>query len=72
MIKVTNIKGKEFYLNCDKIEKIEVTPDTTVSLTSGTKYVVRETPEQLLSAIKAYKSSLALALPNVFSDNDYQ
>lgn len=70
MIKVTRLRGEEFFVNCDKIEFIESTPDTVVSLTTGNKVVVRETPEQLLDAIKKYKTSLAVALPSVFSDRD--
>ena len=70
MIKVTRLRGEEFYINCDKIEFIESTPDTVVSLTTGNKVVVRETPEQLLNGIKVYKTGLAGMVPAVFSDRD--
>ena len=68
MIELTRLKGDKFYLNCDKIEFIECTPDTVVSLSTGNKVVVRETPEQLLQAIKEYKTNLVAALPAVFTD----
>ncbi len=57
MIKVTRLRGDEFYLNEDLIEFIEATPDTVVSLNTGNKVIVRETPEQLLSLIELYKRS---------------
>lgn len=68
MIELTRLKGDKFYLNCDKIEFIESTPDTVVSLSTGNKVVVQETPEQLLEAIIKYKTSLVTALPKVFTD----
>lgn len=70
MIKVTRLRGEEFYINCDKIEFIEATPDTVVSLTTGNKVVVRETPEQLLEAIKIYRADLFSALPATFDRSE--
>ena len=42
MIALTRISGQPFVLNCDLIERIDVTPDTVVSLVDGKKYVVLE------------------------------
>jgi flagellar protein FlbD len=53
-----------FLLNPDLIERVEKTPDTVVSLTNGGKFIVIETPEQVVSLIRAWRSSIvAAALP---------
>ncbi|MDQ0230527.1 flagellar FlbD family protein [Metabacillus malikii] len=45
MIQLTKLNGKVFSLNALYIEVIESFPDTTITLTNGHKYVVKE-PEQ--------------------------
>ncbi|HJV16294.1 MAG TPA: flagellar FlbD family protein, partial [Bacillales bacterium] len=42
MIKVTRLNGKTFILNAIFIESIESFPDTTITLSNGRKYVVKE------------------------------
>ncbi|MFC0271301.1 flagellar FlbD family protein [Metabacillus herbersteinensis] len=42
MIKVTKLNGKSFYLNAVHIELIESFPDTTITLSNGKKFVVKE------------------------------
>ena len=51
MIRVTRINHTPLLLNSDLIEHVETTPDTVISLTSGQKYVVTETPEELIQRI---------------------
>ena len=46
MIALTRISGQPFVLNCDLIERIDVTPDTVVSLVDGKKYVVPALPRR--------------------------
>ena len=48
MIKLTRLNGKTFYLNPLLIETIESFPDTTILLTNGKRYVVKENEELLL------------------------
>ncbi|OAS83330.1 MULTISPECIES: flagellar FlbD family protein [Metabacillus] len=48
MIQLTRLNGKPFSLNALFIEVIESFPDTTITLTNGHKYVVKE-PEQEVS-----------------------
>ena len=56
MIKVTRInKVEEFYVNDDKIEFIEETPDTVISLESGKKVVVMESAEEINNRIVEFK-----------------
>ncbi|MEK3855108.1 flagellar FlbD family protein [Cytobacillus sp. FSL H8-0458] len=57
MIKVSRLNGKTFVLNALYIETVESFPDTTITLTNGKKYVVKESEDQvMLSIIKFYQS----------------
>lgn len=58
MIKVTRFQGKEFYVNSDLIEHIESNPDTVITLTSGKKIVVMESPEVLVKRIKEFRREI--------------
>lgn len=58
MITLTRLDGSTFYLNSDLIETIESTPDTVVTLTTGKKFVVRETGEEIWRKIRAWRLSL--------------
>jgi flagellar protein FlbD len=63
MIKITSINNSEFYINPDLIEKMEVTPDTIVTLTTGKKYVVKESPEAIIDKIIEFRRRFMTALP---------
>lgn len=43
MIKLNNLRGGAFVLNCDLIETISENPDTTIRLVNGQIYIVHET-----------------------------
>ena len=59
MILVTRINGvDQFYVNEDKIEFLEATPDTVVSLESGKKFVVMESIDEVIERIAVYKAKL--------------
>ena len=46
------------YLNPDQIQMIEGTPDTVVTLTNGSKFVVAERPEEVAAAIRTWRASV--------------
>jgi flagellar protein FlbD len=58
VIKLTRLNGTEYWLSPHRIETIESKPDTTITLLSGKKLVVKETPEQILSSIVEYRRLL--------------
>ena len=58
MIRVTRLNGEQFALNPDLIERVEAHPDTVVFLVDGTKYVVKETVDELLQEIREYRASI--------------
>ena len=45
-------------INCDLIELIEATPDTTVTMTTGRKIIVKESVDTVLENIITYKKKL--------------
>ncbi len=60
MIKVTRLGGKaaELVVNADLIEFVESTPDTVITLTTGDKMVVRESMDEVLARVLAYKRAI--------------
>jgi uncharacterized protein YlzI (FlbEa/FlbD family) len=57
-------KSEAFYLNPDLILAVEATPDTVVTLTTHTKVLVADSPEDVVSAVREWRASiLATALP---------
>lgn len=58
MIKVTRLNGDEYWLNPHVIEMIEVKPDTIITLGSGKKLVVIESPGKIFDEIVKYRQKL--------------
>ena len=58
MIDVTRLNGKNFVLNAELIEVMEETPDTVITLTTGHKYLVKESVDEVLDKIYAYKRKI--------------
>ncbi|WP_078434343.1 flagellar FlbD family protein [Metabacillus halosaccharovorans] len=54
MIQLTRLNGKSFTLNALYIEVIESFPDTTITLTNGHKYVVREPQHEVTMKISSF------------------
>jgi len=47
-----------FQLNPDMIVTIESTPDTVISLATGAKVVVAESPEEVAAAVREYRAEV--------------
>lgn len=63
MIEVTRINGSIFFINPDMIVTLEATPDTVITLTSGDKLIVKESPDELIDRFVALKRRIACELP---------
>lgn len=48
MIQLTRLNHVPFYLNSGLIELIESTPDTMITLTTGQKYLVAESAQEVV------------------------
>ncbi len=58
-------RAEVFYLNPDLILTIDSTPDSELTLTTHQKVLVSDTPEDIVAAIHAWRSSiLASAMPS--------
>jgi flagellar protein FlbD len=55
MIRLTRVDGRAIVINSDLIEFVEATPDTLVSLTTGKKIIVRESEEQVIEKVAAFR-----------------
>ncbi|MCM3665623.1 flagellar FlbD family protein [Mesobacillus subterraneus] len=60
MIQVTKLNGKTFRINSLFIETVESFPDTTIALTNGRKYVVRESVDEVSKLIQEFYQSVGL------------
>ena len=62
MILVTRInKVTQFYVNEDMIEFIEETPDTILTLSTGKKIAIMESPIDVIEKIRSEKIRIKLA-----------
>lgn len=61
MLKLTKLSSQSFILNIDLIETIEQTPDTVITMTTGNKYVVKESPDEIMHQVLHFKGQIYLA-----------
>ncbi|WP_077615086.1 flagellar FlbD family protein [Caenibacillus caldisaponilyticus] len=60
MIKLTRLNGKTFTLNACFIEQVEELPDTTVTLISGKKIVVKESEAEVVERMIDFYKKIGL------------
>lgn len=58
MIHVTRINRVPLVLNADLIEHVENTPDTVISLTTGHKFVVLESADEVVRRVIAFRREI--------------
>ena len=59
MITLTLLNGNPAYVNPNLIEIVESTPDTMLTLTTGKKLIVRESPEEVAQRFAEYAAKVA-------------
>ena len=62
MVELTKLNNKKFVINSDLIETMEAMPDTTISLTTGNKFVVRESIPEVIHKIIEFRQEFNLFL----------
>ena len=71
MITLTRLNGATFHLNALYIEKVESFPDTTITLTTGSKYVVLDPLETVNERIvQFYQTVQLLSNPHLRGEED--
>jgi len=58
MIELTRLGGSVFFVNPHQIEYVESNPDTTLTMLSGKRLVVREDYQSLFDRIVAYRRQI--------------
>ncbi|MBM3745547.1 MAG: flagellar protein [Acidobacteria bacterium] len=55
MIRLTRLNHVPMMLNSDLIEHVEVTPDTVIALTTGQKFMVLESAEEVRDRVIEFR-----------------
>jgi len=55
MIQLTRLNNQALIVNCDLIKFVETAPDTVLTLVSGEKLLVRESPDEVLQRILVFR-----------------
>lgn len=63
MITLTHLDGSPFVLNCEIIRTVEERPDTTITLLSGDRMVVKEPMKEVVARVVEYGRLLRRATP---------
>jgi len=58
MIQLTRLNHVPLIVNADLIEHVEVTPDTVVALTTGQKFMVLESAEEVVEKVIQFRKAL--------------
>jgi len=59
MIRLTRINHVPLVLNSDLIEHVEVTPDTVIAMTTGQKFMVAESAEEVIQKVIEFRRLIA-------------
>ncbi|MBO8127204.1 MAG: flagellar FlbD family protein [Firmicutes bacterium] len=63
MIRLTRFDGADFVINASLIETIEQTPDTVIKLSTGRKYLVKDSMEEVVNKVIEYQQKTHFPLP---------
>ena len=58
MVTLTRLNGIKIMINADLVEFMEETPDTVITLTTGKKFIVRESTRFIKEEIAKYQLML--------------
>ncbi len=58
MIRLTRINHVPLVLNSDLIEHVEITPDTVIAMTSGQKFMVLESADEVIERVIDFRRTI--------------
>ncbi|HTN54915.1 MAG TPA: flagellar FlbD family protein [Microbacterium sp.] len=70
MIVVTRLNLTRFAVNPDLIERVQASPDTTIIMVDGARFVVRESLDDLIAQITAFRARVLHAALQLSSTQD--
>jgi flagellar protein FlbD len=70
VIKLTRLRGSggELVVNADLIETVEVTPDTVITLTTGHKFIVQESVDEVIRLVVAFRRACNTPLDHAVAE----
>jgi flagellar protein FlbD len=68
MIQLTRLNNQPLIVNSDLIKCVERAPDTVLTLVTGEKIIVRETTEQVLERVVAFRRAILSGLTRIVSE----
>ncbi|MBR5964807.1 MAG: flagellar FlbD family protein [Treponema sp.] len=60
MIEVERLNGSKYFLNPHMIESMESLPDLTITMLSGKKVIVKNSPEEIIERIVNYRKRIGI------------
>jgi flagellar protein FlbD len=69
MIRLTRLNNQALTVNSDLIKFVEQSPDTLITLVTGEKIVVRESPEEVLARLIAFRRSVLQGLSFIWDSS---
>jgi len=70
MITATRLDGSRFAVNPDLIERVQASPDTTLHTVGGQVFVIKETLEEAVALIVAYRAQVLVAAHALISTQE--
>jgi len=67
MVRLTRLNSQPLVVNSDLIKFVEQSPDTLITLVNGEKFMVRETSDEVVRLIVAFRRSILLGLTAAWS-----
>jgi flagellar protein FlbD len=58
MIRLTRINRVPLVLNSDLIEHVEITPDTVIAMTTGQKFMVLESADEVIQRVIDFRRTI--------------
>ncbi len=58
LIELTRLNDSKIMINSELIETVEETPDTVLTLTTGRKFVVKESRQDVKNLVISYKRAI--------------
>ena len=65
MIEVMRLDGKSYWVNPHMIESMETNPDLTLTMLSGKKLIVKNSPKEIIEKIISYRKLIGVSTQEV-------
>lgn len=65
MIDVIRLDGEKYWVNPHMIESMDSLPDTTLTMLSGKKLIVKNSPQEVIDKIIAYRKKIGIEAQEV-------